>query len=439
MKKAQNIVVFLSVLIGVGLAYISFFNVYQTDDYFWSYTTRKVGLLKSFINTYTQWGGRYFGYSINMFNPVFFDPNNILPKIYPVFLMLSFIGVSALNFKEYFGYSLKESVKKGFLLFFFYTILLVSLPEHYFWITGSNVYFVPVILSGILLYFLKKREDTGRKIWLYPSAFLIIILMGSNEILALILEGLLLVSYYQKRNRENLFLVLLGTLFLLVCFLAPGNFNRMGEEEKGMVIWLKRIALFGADTLYVGLKVIMVLPLFIKVFEEELKKISTQITFQKAFLFWSVSLLPLLFTSYILTSIARQFESILFYFLITFSLIIFFRFEKIKKVWWISLCIVFLPELKIFPEKYAYFNIDFNGENIVMELFTIDLKEYEREMNERVDMIKNSSQDSVVVDKIKEVPRILYIDEMASVKEQETYVNDQLQKYFNKKYIRTKE
>lgn len=439
MKKVQNIVLFLSVLIGVGLAYISFFNVYQTDDYFWSYTTRKVGLLQSFIDTYTNWGGRYFGYSINMFNPVFYDSNNILPKIYPVFLMLSFIGVSALNFKEYFSYSLKESLKKGFLLFFFYTVLLVSLPEHYFWITGSNVYFVPVILSGILLYFFKKYEKTQRKIWFYLSALLIIILMGSNEILALILEGLLLVNYYQKRDKENLFLVLLGTIFLLVCFLAPGNFNRMGEVERGMVKWLKRIALFGADTAYVGLKVIAVLPLFIKVFEEELKKITVQITFKKAVLFWSVVLIPLLFTSYILTSIARQFESILFYFLLTFSLLLYFKFEKIKKIWWVSLLIIFLPELKIFPEKYSYFNIDFNGENIVMELLNTDLKEYEREMNERVEIIKNSSQDSVVVDKIKVVPRILYIDEMASEKEQETYVNDQLQKYFNKKYIRTKE
>ncbi|MGE8534795.1 MAG: DUF6056 family protein [Chryseobacterium sp.] len=439
MKKVQNIVLFLSILIGVGLAYISFFNVYQTDDYFWSYTTRKAGLLQSFIDTYTTWGGRYFGYSINMFNPVFYDSNTILPKIYPVFLLLSFIGISALNFKEYFNYSLKESLKKGFLLFFFYTVLLVSLPEHYFWITGSNVYFVPVILSGILLYFFKKYQDTKQKIWFYLSVLFIIILMGSNEILALILEGLLLVSYYQKRNKESLFLVLLGTVFLLACFLAPGNFNRMGEVERGIVKWLKRIALFGADTFYVGLKVIAVLPLFIKVFEEELKKITAQITLKKAVLFWSVSLIPLLFTSYILTSIARQFESILFYFLLTFSLLVYFKFEKIKKFWWISLFIIFLPELKIFPEKYDYFNIDFNGENIVMELVTTDLKEYEREMNERVDIIKNSPQDSVVVDKIKEIPRILYFDEMASEKEQETYVNDQLQKYFNKKYIRTKE
>ncbi|MDR4955100.1 hypothetical protein REB14_23190 [Chryseobacterium sp. ES2] len=439
MKKAQNIVLFLSVLIGIGLAYISFFNVYQTDDYFCSYSTRKLGLLQCFIDTYTTWGGRYFGYSINMFNPVFYDSKNIVPKIYPVFLMLSFIGVSALNLKEYFNYSFKESIKKGFLLFFFYTILLVSLPEHYFWITGSNIYFVPAILAGILLYFIKKNKDTGEYIWFYLSILLVVMLMGSNEILALIIWGILLVSYYQKRNKKNLTLVLTASVFLMVSFLAPGNFNRMGETEQGIIKWAKRIGLFGANTLYVTAKVLLILPLLMMVFEEELKKITSQITFKKAVLFWMVSLIPLLFTGYILTSIARQFESIIFYFLITFSLIVFFKFEKIKKLWWISLFIIFLPELKVFPEKYSYFNIDLNGENIVMELLATDLKEYEREMNERVDMIKNSSQDSVVVDKIKEVPRILHMDEMASVKEEKTYVNDQLEKYFNKKYIRTKE
>lgn len=439
MKRPQNIVLFLSVLLIIGLAYISLFNVYQTDDYFCSYATRKLGLLQCFTDTYTTWGGRYFGYSINMFNPVFYDSKNIVPKIYPVFLMLSFIGVSAVNLKEYFNYSFKESIKKGFLLFFFYTMLLVSLPEHYFWITGSNIYFVPVILAGILLYFIKKNKDTGENIWFSLSLLLIILLMGSNEILALIVWGILLVTYYQKRNKKNLTLILTASVFLLVSFLAPGNFNRMGESEQGIIKWVKRIGLFGANTLYVAAKVLLLLPLFMMVFEEELKKIMSQITFKKAVLFWVVSLVPLLFTGYILTSIARQFESIIFYFLITLSLIVFFKFEKIKKFWWISLFIIFLPEPKVFPEKYSYFNIDLNGGNIVMELLTTDLKEYEREMNERVDIIKNSSQDSVVVDKIKEVPIILYMDEMASVKEEKTYVNDQLEKYFNKKYIRTKE
>lgn len=47
-----------------------------------------------------NWGGRYFGYTYNMFVPLSDDPENILPKIYPVFLILSFIGVSELNFQK---------------------------------------------------------------------------------------------------------------------------------------------------------------------------------------------------------------------------------------------------------------------------------------------------------------------------------------------------
>lgn len=438
MKQVQNIVLFLSVILCIGLVYINMFNVYQTDDYMCAYGTQELGFLGNFTNTYMQWGGRYFGYSINMLNPVAYDENGILPKVYPLFLMFSFIGVSVLNFKAYFSYSFGESLKKALMLFFFYTLLLVSIPEHYFWITGSNIYFLPVILSGLLLYFFKKNEDTGEKVWLYLSALLVIILMGSNEILALILEGLLLAFYYQKRDQKHLFFLVIGTVFLLVSFLAPGNFNRMGEAEGGLGKWLKRIALFGVNTAYVGCKTLLVLPLFIKVFEKELKNVARKITFKKALLFWSVSLLPLLFTGYILNSIARQFENIIFYFFITFALLLVLKTEKIKQLWWASLFIVLLPELKIFPERYSYFNIDFNAANIAMELSATDLKEYKREVDERVSTMKNSPKDSVVVEKIKEVPRILYFAEMASESEDETYVNDQLQKFFNKKYIRTK-
>ncbi|MGH1518567.1 DUF6056 family protein [Chryseobacterium sp. JK1] len=437
MKQVQNIVLFFSVILCIGLVYINMFNVYQTDDYMCAYGTQELGFLGNFTNTYLQWGGRYFGYTINMLNPIAYDENGILPKVYLPFLMFSFIGVASLNFKAYFSYSFRESLKKGFMLFFFYTMLLVSIPEHYFWITGSNIYFLPVILSGLLLYFFKKNEDTGEKIWLHLSVFLVIILMGSNEILALILEGLLLAFYYEKRDQKHLFFLLTGTVFLLVSFLAPGNFNRMGEVEGGLDKWLKRIAVFGANTAYVCFKTLLVLPLFIKVFEKELKNIVQKITFKKAVLYWGVSLLPLLFTGYILNLIARQFENIIFYFFITFALLFVFKIGKIKQFWWASLFIVLLPELKIFPEKYSCFDIDFNAANIAMELSTTNLKEYKREVRKRVSTIENSPKDSVVVEKIKEVPRILYFAEMASESEDETYVNDQLQKFFNKKYIRT--
>lgn len=108
------------------------------------------------------------------------------------------------------------------------------------------------------------------------------------------------------------------------------------------------------------------------------------------------------------------------------------KLEKIKQFWWASLLIVFLPEMKIFPERYAYFNIDFNMANIAAEVFSTDLKEYEREVDKRINIIKNSSGDSVVVDQIKTVPRVLYFSEMASEKEEQSFVNDQLQKYFKR-------
>ncbi|UDQ54699.1 hypothetical protein LJF28_03265 [Chryseobacterium indologenes] len=439
MKTVQNIVLFLSIIVCIGLIYINLFNVYQTDDYIWAYHTRKLGLTGNFKQTYMHWGGRYFGYSINMFNPVFYDNNGLLPKIYPVFLMLSFIGVIALNCKEYFKYSFGESLQKAIMFFFFYTVLLISIPEHYFWITGSNIYFVPTILAGLLLYFARKNEETGQRIWAYLSLLLIIVLIGSNEIMALLLEGLLLLFYFQKRTKQNLAFLIVGTLFLLLSFLAPGNFSRMGDAQEGILKWIKRIGAFGANTIYIAFKVFLMVPLFIKVFEKELTVIRNKIPFRKALLIGAVSLFPLLFTGYIVNTIARQFESIAFYSLVTLSLILAFRFERIKKLWWVSLIVLFTPELKIFPEKYSNFDIDYNLANITAEVFTTDLKGYEKEINTRVKILKNTPGDSVVVDKIKHVPRVLYFDEMASVKEEETYVNDQLQKYFNKKYIRTKE
>ncbi|MGG7439768.1 DUF6056 family protein [Chryseobacterium arthrosphaerae] len=437
MKKIQNIVLFLSVILFIGLVYISLFNVYQTDDYMCAYGTREYGLLGNFTHTYLYWGGRYFGYTVNMLNPVAYDQYGILPKVYPLFLMLSFIGVSALNFKAYFQYPLGKSLQKSIILFLFYTVLLARLSEHYFWITGSNVYFLPVIIFGFLLYFLKKNKDTHNKIWLYLSAALIIILMGSNELLALILEGLLIVYYYQKRDRQSLSFLILGTVFLLVSFLAPGNFNRMGEVEDGLLRWIKRVGIFGANYIYIAFKVILILPLFIKVFEKELKNIVYKITFKEAFLFWGVTFLPMLFLGYLLNSIGRHFENIIFYFFITFSVLMVFKFEKIKQFWWISALIIFLPTLKIFPERYSYFNIDFNINNMLIDAFSTNLREYEREVNERIAIIEKS-KDSVVVEKIKVIPKTLYFYEMASEKEEQSFVNDQLQKYFKKKYIRTK-
>jgi hypothetical protein len=437
MKLVQNITLFLSIFLFIGLVYISFFNVYQTDDYIYSYGTRRLGVFENCKDFYLNWGGRYFGYSISTLNPVSEDKEVILPKIYPIFLMLAFIGVSALNFKHYFQYSLKKAFAKSFLLFFFYTVLLVSLPEHYFWITGANIYFLSVILSGFLLYFTGRYRESQNKTWFYLSIVLIILLMGSNELLALTLEGLLIIFYFQKRSKNSKVLLIIGSVFLLVSFLAPGNFKRLADTSDIFYIkWIKRIGVFGANSIYIFIKTILLLPLFIKVFEKDLKTVVDRISVKKAFIIWSVSFLPLIFAGYILNAIGRQFENIIFFYFMTGSVLLMIFYGKIKKYWWISLVIVFLPESNFFPQKYSVFNIDYNMNNFVNEIFSTDLKEYDREIENRIDVIKNSTEDSLVVEKIQTIPKILYFDEMGAVNGDKNYVNTQMEKYFNKKYIR---
>ena len=171
MRFLENSLFIFAILIFVAFGYFTFFNVYQTDDYIFSFFTRKFGFFGAACDLYLHWGGRYFGYSLNLLNPVALDSENLLPKIYPMLLMVLFITVVAVNFREFFGYSLADSFKKSFLFFFFYTVLLLSLPEHFFWITGSNIYFLPVIFSGILLFCLKKFHSGKEKGWLYISMY----------------------------------------------------------------------------------------------------------------------------------------------------------------------------------------------------------------------------------------------------------------------------
>jgi len=436
MRTVQNITLFLSVLLLIGLVYISFFNVYQTDDYIYSYGTKKLGFLGNVCDFYMHWGGRYFGYTINMLNPVSKDPFNILPKIYPVFLLTSFLTVIVLNFRLYFNYTFTEALKKSLLFFFIYTVGLISLPEHYFWITGSNVYFLPVILSGLLLFFYGKFQQSHKKLFFFLSAVVIFILMGANEIIALLLLGALSFICFEKTSKENKILLAIGIIGFLISFLAPGNFNRMVKSDDAFY-WMctKRAAFFTFNFGYIFIKTVFLIPLFTALFFEEFTILKSKINFTKACIICMISLLPLMFLGYLINIVGRQNDNIVIFFLSTFSFILLYKKENLKKFWWISFLVIFLPETDFFNKNYSGFNIDYNMNNFVQEIAVTDLKAYDEEIKSRISLIQNSKEDSLKIDKIREVPKILYFDELSSAKEEKKYVNDQLEKYFNKKSI----
>jgi len=148
-----------------------------------------------------------------------------------------------------------------------------------------------------------------------------------------------------------------------------------------------------------------------------------------------ISLLPLMFLGYLINIVGRQNDNIVIFFLSTFSFILLYKKENIKRFWWISFLVIFLPETDFFSQSYSGFNIDYNMNNFVKEIFVTDLKEYDKEIKDRITIIQNSKEDSLKIDRIREVPKILYFDELSSAKEEKKYVNDQLEKFFNKKSI----
>lgn len=383
---------------------------------------------------YLNWGGRYFGYGYNMLIPLSKDPENILPKIYPVFLIFIFIGISALNFKEFFNYSWLQAIGKGFVLFFFYTVILTNISEHYFWFTGSNVYFLPVIVSGLLLFFCKKYNNTNKNMWYSLALLSIFILMGSNEILALIVFGIIVYCNTQYKSAKARIMLTVAFSGILISFLAPGNFQRMaGFQDVFYLKWIKRIIYFGADTTYIFIKTALIIPLFIKIFENELAKIADRYDFKKFIMIWMISFLPLLFLGFIMNGIGRQVENIIFFWLLSSSVIVYAKISLIKKYWIFCLIFILMPKTNFFPEKYGNFNLSFNLNNIAEEIIYTDLKAYETEIDNRVHILGTTQSDSVVVDKIKTVPVVLYFDEMSSVNETRNYVSMQQEKYFNKK------
>lgn len=436
MKPVQKVILLLSVLVYIGLIYIASFNGYQTDDYIFSYGTHRLGITGNIRDFYMNWGGRYFGYTINMFNPVASDPENIVPVVYPIILMSAFIAVTALNFRKFFSYTITESITKSFTFFFFYTVMLVSLPEHYYWFTGANIYFLPFILSGILLFSYGRYLRTHEKGWLFLSIILVAFLMGANEVIALLLTGSLILVCFQNPSRENKILLAVGVAGMLISFLAPGNFKRMGDSADVFYMkWIKRAAFFSFNTAYIFIKTVLILPLFMSVFYKELRFIQEKISFKKSLVVCGISFLPLLLLGYIINIIGRQFENVIIFFLVTLSVVAMFRYEQIRKYWWISMMIVFLPETDIFPKNYINYNMDYNLNNGLQEIFITDLEAYKQEIESRINILDTSAKDSLVLRRIRNVPKILYFDELSTEKEEKKYVNDQLEKYFHKKHI----
>ena len=308
------------------------------------------------------------------------------------------------------------------------------MSEHYFWMSGANVYFLSFILANFFFYFFGKFKHNKK---VKPIIFLLIILlMGSNEFIAIYLLLFLIFNFFLSKHKNNLIFLGIGIFGFLLSFLAPGNFNRMTESDANFWITnVKRIGVFIINSGYVFLKIILILPLFIKIFEIEIKTILSKISISRLKIYLAFSVVTLLFSGFLfLLNSSRTLEIITFYTLLLSSLLVYHYFENFKKIFWISALILLLPTINVFEIKSTKFRLSYNLNAIFQEVMYSKLAQYEEQVNARHLFLRKSKEPKIYLQPITSIPKILYFQELGT-EDKTNYINSQLEKFYKKEHI----
>ena len=137
-------------------------------------------------------------------------------------------------------------------------------------------------------------------------------------------------------------------------------------------------------------------------------------------------------------ALERALDPLILYFLVIFSLALSSFVKQVPKIFLLAGLVIFLPKMQLYPQKFIYFNVNYNLYNIGKEISGNHLRLYEQELNKRHEMIKNSKNSEIQLPKIKHLPTILYFEEMGE-KNKPNYINKQLESFYNKKEIYVEE
>lgn len=234
-RKTECISVAALIFILTPFLVLSFFSHPSfIDDYCFATKTMEQGLINAFLEWYNGWTGRYSLCFIMSINPLvfhsFFMCQVLLFSLIALFPLLLFFLVKTIL--PNYHLSVYLSITALFTGLYFYQ--LPSVNEGLYWMTGAFAYQLPNVCLLLLLILLTKQYASSKKriLSLLSSVFLVIILVGTNEIsMATFFVFMTLIFVRpivtQKKIYNNLLLLLSITVICsLVVIYCPGNKSR---------------------------------------------------------------------------------------------------------------------------------------------------------------------------------------------------------------------
>lgn len=194
------------------------------DDYSYAWTgANKIGFLKTLVDEWYFWNGRYLSNILVLKNPIGFG-NFFFYQLIPVVIISLLIFSHYYFVKKTTQLSAFKSILVSLCIITFYLNCIPEIGEGIYWYTAAVTYSASLILFPIyILILLKKEPSTWHVLILILLQF---ILNGFNEITMLILcivqGGSFLFERFRK-NRIYYLLFLTQLLFASIVFFAPGN------------------------------------------------------------------------------------------------------------------------------------------------------------------------------------------------------------------------
>lgn len=453
-KKIRYCIVILGgVLLTILLLILSFYNQPSADDFNYSVNVRQYGLFRAQLYCYTFYNGRYFAAFLQNIDPLVqgsFLGYKLMSFILIIFSLASFYFVINTFFNRS---GLLEKLYIVFLCFFSFLLLMPSVAEAYYWVSGAYTYQTGNILTLFFIGSIMLYKAKPSKKYYILSAIVLTALIGTNETSMLIIVMLILfinmLQVIRNKKVDSFFLVLLAIALvcLLVVFLAPGNTNRMSQTNNHQFLFSLKSSISEAlDVLsnwwWIGAFIIFTT---YKITTDSISE-KTENRFESVYLnpflvlflifgtvaagfftcYWSLGLYPPM----------RMIDTIYFNFIIGSVYTGICIAVKLKKSGIKIPDIPFsqmLVPLLLMVYVYKYQN------NVSTAYFDFKhgiAQKYDEELMKRYDFLYKSDCKTCEVEKIKHIPKTLYfngLDEKTDFSMVESY-----SKYFGKDWIKIK-
>lgn len=408
----------LPLMIIIPFFWISLYNQPALDDWWYAEVYKQHGFIGAQQYWYNNYTARFFSNAVMTLSPLSFG-YFFFSKIVPIFFIL------CLYFTFYFILKIVRLtfVKQPLLISLWLVVIYLLLQRDYFesiyWMSATVVYqftFIYWLLHITILY----RVISEKKISNFKSSVLLftaLAITGSNEIFGglLILESICLLLLSRKNKCIRLYTTL-QIILLVACwtymFLAKGNWSKISDATQEHVytfdllksLYHSFISVAYYSFFLLKQPVLYATSFFLFIIIKKKNKIYlliTSISFLIAGIIYFISIYPtgILIPPLRVTNIAIPFVFIgllsLLQIVFSFLLKANFTLTKIHKTFILLLAVLFT----------IFINTPY--QKLLINLKSNSAKNYNNEMLLRYKIIKFSKTDSIILPKLKNIPRTI--------------------------------